>query len=131
MKITAVDQLHVYGTAFDAAMVIFGESKRWPVEEKYALTSQVRRSSRSICANLSEAWAKRRYQDHFVSKLTDAHSEAEETMTWLRFARACDYIGRDPIDELVSEYQGIIGGVIRMANDPSKWCLPHRRPTQR
>jgi four helix bundle protein len=131
MKIDRVDQLHVYASAFDAAMEIFGHSKGWPGEEKYALTSQVRRSSRSICANLSEAWAKRRYPDHFVSKLTDAHGEAEETLTWLRFATACDYLGLDATEQLVADYRQVIGGILRMANDPAKWCLPHKRLSSR
>ena len=75
--------LEVYGLAYDLAMDIFEISKAWPKEEKYALTDQIRRSSRSVCANLREAWAKRRYPAHFLSKLTDADAENSETDTWL------------------------------------------------
>ena len=79
--------LEAYGLAYDLAMDIFEISKAWPKEEKYALTDQIRRSSRSVCANLREAWAKRRYPAHFLSKLTDADAENSETDTWLEFAK--------------------------------------------
>lgn len=79
--------LEVYGLAYDLAMDIFEISKAWPKEEKYALTDQIRRSSRSVCANLREAWAKRRYPAYFLSKLTDADAENSETDTWLEFAK--------------------------------------------
>lgn len=99
MKINSANELKVYKTAYQLAMDIFMVSKRWPVEEKYSLTDQIRRSSRSICGNLDEAWAKRRYRAHFISKLTDVDGENSETATWLRFAKDCgclssaDYTG--------------------------------------
>ncbi|MCF8095927.1 MAG: four helix bundle protein, partial [Desulfobacteraceae bacterium] len=85
-------ELKVYQQAYALAMEVFEISKGWPKEEKYSLTDQVRRSSRAVCANLREAWAKRRYTAHFISKLTDADAENSETDTWLDFARDCNYI---------------------------------------
>jgi len=82
--------LDVYQMAFDLAMRIFEESNCFPNEERYSLTDQVRRSSRSVCANLAEAWRKRRYQASFISKLSDAEAEAAETQAWLEFAIRCN-----------------------------------------
>src|SRR5437667_11069217 len=92
MRIESPRDLIVYGKAYNLAMRIFEISKRFPAEEKYALTSQIRRSSRSVCLNLREAWAKRRYAAHFVSKLTDCDGENGETDSSLDFARQCGYI---------------------------------------
>ncbi|MBI5053457.1 MAG: four helix bundle protein [Chloroflexi bacterium] len=85
-KITTHRDLRVYQKAFDSAMKIFELSKSFPSEEKYSLTDQMRRSSRSVCANLAEAWRKRRYEAHFMSKISDAESEAAETQVWIEFA---------------------------------------------
>jgi four helix bundle protein len=90
--------LRVYKQAYALAMEIFEISKGWPKEEKYALTDQVRRSSRAVCANLREAWSKRRYEAHFVSKLTDVDAENNETDTWLDFAKDCGYL--DPEEHI-------------------------------
>jgi four helix bundle protein len=87
--------LEVYQKAYRLAMDIYDASKRWPAEEKYSLTDQIRRSSRSICSNLREAWAKRRYEAHFVSKLTDCDGENSETDTWLDFARDCNHLSTE------------------------------------
>ena len=122
--IDRVEQLYVYRSAFEAAMEVFDCSKAWPKEERYALTDQVRRSSRSICANLAEAWAKRRYPKHFISKLSDAHGEAEETVTWLRFAVRCGYCERDKAKALVGRYHQINAGLIKMMRQPESWCGP-------
>ncbi len=84
--------LKVYQMAFDAAMKIFELSKKFPVEERYSLTDQIRRSSRSVCANMAEAWRKRRYEAAFVAKLNDCESEAAETQTWIEFAVKCNYL---------------------------------------
>jgi four helix bundle protein len=92
MIIRSAKDLDVYRKAYELAMLIFRLSKRFPAEEKYALTSQVRRSSRSVCMCLREAWAKRRYEAHFVSKLTDCDGENSETDTSLDFAKDCNYI---------------------------------------
>ena len=85
------------------AMEIFNISKQWPAEEKYSLTDQIRRSSRSVCSNLRESWAKRRYEAHFISKLTDADGENSETDTWLDFARDCKYISIEDHGRLTTE----------------------------
>jgi four helix bundle protein len=94
-RINSAKDLAVYKTAYELAMKIFEVSKRFPTEEKFALTSQIRRSSRSVCLNLREAWAKRRYEAHFVSKLTDSDGENSETDSSLDFARDCEYISID------------------------------------
>jgi len=91
-RINSADELRVYKAAYTLAMDIFNVSKKWPKEERYSLTDQIRRSSRSVCANLSEAWAKRRYEAHFISKLTDSDAENSETRTWLCFAKDGGYL---------------------------------------
>ena len=99
MKINSANELKVYKTAYKLAMDIFNVSKTWPTEEKYSLTDQIRRSSRSVCVNLQETWAKRRYKAHFISKLKDVDGENGETATWLNFAKDCDYLSsKDYID---------------------------------
>src|SRR5262245_17816606 len=102
MAVRSVKELTVYKQAYALAMRIFEVSKRFPAEERYALTGQMRRSSRSVCNNLREAWAKRRYPPHFVSKLTDCDGENGETDTSLDFARDCAYITKDEHRELTS-----------------------------
>ena len=92
--------LDVYKMAFEAAMQIFEKSRLFPIEERYSLTDQVRRSSRSVCANLSEAWRKRRYEASFLSKLSDAEAEAAETQVWLEFAFKCGYLSENILQEL-------------------------------
>jgi four helix bundle protein len=95
MKIQQHTDLEVYKKAFDAAMLIFAATKKFPKEETYSLTDQIRRSSRSVCANLAEAWRKRRYKAAFISKLSDAEGEAAETQVWLQFAVSCRYLDDD------------------------------------
>lgn len=102
-------------------MTLFEHSKAWPKEERYALTDQVRRSSRAVCANLSEAWAKRRYPRHFASKLSDAHAESEETLTWLRFAERCGYLEAGVASELAIRYRKINAGLVRMIATRKQW----------
>ncbi len=100
MRINSAKELIVYQKAYELAMQIFEVSKSFPAEEKYALTSQIRRSSRSVCLNLREAWAKRRYEAHFISKLTDCDGENSETDSSLDFAKDCDYISHEKHKEL-------------------------------
>lgn len=102
MAVRSVKELIVYQKAFDLAMQVFELSKRFPSEERYALTGQIRRSSRSICMNLREAWAKRRYEAHFISKLTDCDGENGETDTSLDFALGCGYLAPDDHAKLTS-----------------------------
>src|SRR2546423_11844683 len=101
MQIESAKSLTAYKLAYKLAMKIFQISKTFPPEEKYVLTSQVRRSSRSVCLNLREAWAKRRYELHFTSKLTNCDGENNETDTSLDFARDCGYISSEQHGELV------------------------------
>ncbi len=91
-KIKKHSDLEVYSLAFDAATRIFQISKRFPIAERYSLTDQIRRSSRSVCANIAEAWRKRRYPAAFVSKLNDTEAEASETQVWLDFCLKCEYL---------------------------------------
>ena len=117
-------QLEVYQLAFDAAMQIFQLSKKFPVEERYSLTDQIRRSSRSVCANLAEAWRKRRYQAAFVAKLNDSEAEAAETQTWIEFAVKCNYLSIDVARELYATYNHILGILVKMINNPDNWIIP-------
>jgi four helix bundle protein len=116
--------LEAYKTSFEMAMQIFEKSKSFPVEERYSLTDQVRRSSRSVCANLGEAWRKRRYEASFISKLSDAEAEAAETQVWLEFAVQCGYLGVEIGEGLLASYENIIGKIIRLINNPQPWLLP-------
>ncbi|MBW4672481.1 MAG: four helix bundle protein [Desmonostoc geniculatum HA4340-LM1] len=115
--------LKVYQMAFDAAMKIFEISKKFPVEERYSLTDQIRRSSRSVCANLAEAWRKRRYEAAFVAKLNDSEAEAAETQTWIEFAVKCNYLDVELGRELYGIYNRILGGLVNMITDPSPWLI--------
>src|SRR6516162_6961198 len=92
MAVRSAKELVVYQKAYELAMRVFNMSKRFPPDERFALTGQIRRSSRSVCLNLREAWAKRRYPSHFVSKLTDCDGENSETDTSLDFAKDCGYL---------------------------------------
>ena len=122
-----VRELKVYRMAFEAAMRIFELSKAWPGVERYALVDQSRRSSRAVCAILAEAWRKRSYPAHFVSKLTDAHAEAEETLTWLAFANACHYLSERDHADLIERYDHICRMLSRMSHDPERWRPPSAR----
>ncbi len=118
-------ELRVYREAFETAMRIFECSKKWPPEERYSLTDQIRRSSRSVCEQIAEAWRKRRYRAHFCSKLTDADSEAAETQSWLEFAYRCGYITEDVFNELDAVYEKVSGGLVNMMANANLWCMPH------
>lgn len=122
--VTHFKELRVYQQAFESAMRIFELSRKWPREERYSLTDQIRRSSRSVCANVAEAWRKRRYVAHFVSKLSDADTEAAETQVWLDFALGCGYLGQQDHDQLYRAYDTINGGLVKMMADPEAWCGP-------
>lgn len=115
--------LEIYKMAFDAAMKIFELSKRFPVEERYSLTDQIRRSSHSVCANFAEAWRKRRYQAAFVAKLNDCESESAETQTWIEFAVKCNYMDIERGRELYGTYNQILTGLVNIINNSSNWLL--------
>ena len=125
-QIRSAKDLIVYQKAYQLAMLIYEVSKSFPPEERYALTSQIRRSSRSVCLNLREAWAKRRYEAHFISKLTDCDGENSETDSSLDFALACGYITPDQHAELVSlcnEVGKMLGSMLR---NPFPFLIPKR-----
>jgi four helix bundle protein len=121
-KIESFKDLIVYKKAYKLAMEIFEISKSYPKEEKYSLTDQIRRSSRSVTTCLSEAWAKRRYEKAFVSKLTDSLGEEFETETWLDYSMDCKYIQTDTHNRLLNEYDEVRKMLISMINNPEKWC---------
>ena len=116
-------ELDVYQLAIKTSVQIFERSKNFPREEQYSLTDQVRRSSRSICANLAEAWRKRRYRNAFVSKLSDAEAEAAETQVWLEIAWLCSYIDEKTFRELDSVYEHILGMLVKMIDRPDQWTI--------
>jgi four helix bundle protein len=116
LRIKSAKDLRVYKVAYELAMKIFEISKSFPPEERFALTGQIRRSSRSVCLNLREAWAKRRYEAHFVSKLTDCDGENSETDSSLGFARDCKYISGEQHANLVAlceEVGKMLGSMIK------------------
>ncbi len=117
-KVIRHADLEVYQRAFAAAMEVFKLSKAFPPEEKYSLTDQVRRSSRSVAANLAEGWRKRRYAAAFVSKLNDAEAEAAETQTWLQFAVESQYLDPEIARRLYAEYDNLIAMLVNMQNHP-------------
>ena len=131
MKIRTHEDLEVYQIAFKAAMEIFELSKRFPVEERYSLTDQIRRSSRSVCANLAEAWRKRRYKAAFVAKLSDSEAalkdtaphKAAEVQVWLKFSVECGYLNVEIAKELYKKYNRVLGSLVNMINNPDKWVL--------
>ena len=116
--------LEVYQMAFNAAMFIFELSKKFPVEERYSLTDQIRRSSRSVCANLAEAWRKRLYEAAFIAKLSDSSAEAAETQTWIEFAVQCNYLSAETGRELYKTYNSILGMLVSMIHNSDKWIIP-------
>jgi len=122
-RIYTYKELRVYQNAMDAAMRIFELTKAFPPEEKYSLVDQIRRSSRSVCANIAEAWRKRRYRAAFIAKLSDAESEACETQVWIEFAVRCAYLDESLHVELDKAYDQIIGQIVRMIKEPDKWLI--------
>ncbi|WP_392532544.1 four helix bundle protein [Nostoc sp. C117] len=124
------EDLVVFQLAFETAMKIFEMSKKFPQEEKYSLTDQIRRSSRSVCANLAEAWRKRRYKAAFIAKLSDCvraacrrQAEAAETQVWIKFAVKCSYIDIEQGRELYKTYNQVLKGLINMINNPNQWII--------
>lgn len=115
--------LEVYRRAFEAAMAIFQLTKGFPAEEKYALVDQIRRASRSVCANIAEAWRKRRYIAVFKNKITDSMQEGPETQCWLEFSLACQYIDLGTFDKLDNEYEQIIAMLNSVEKNAEKFCF--------
>jgi four helix bundle protein len=126
-RINTYKDLHVYQNAMDAAMEIFEITKGFPKEEKYSLVDQIRRSSRSVCSNIAEAWRKRRYQAAFISKLSDAETEACETQVWLEFAWRCKYLTESEMKKLDGAYDHIIAQLVTMVDNPRQWLIKPRQ----
>ena len=122
-KIRSHKDLKVYQLAYASALEIHRLTKSFPIEEKYSLIDQIRRSSRSICANLAEAIRKRRYSKNFISKLSDSEAEANETQVWLDFSESFNYIDQKTHDDLYDNYEHIIAMLINISNQPEKWVL--------
>ena len=126
-KIHSHREVVVFQKAMEAAMQIFQLSRQFPPEERYSLTDQIRRSSRSVCANFAEAWRKRRYERAFISKLSDAEGEAAETQTWLEFAVKCGYLNREIALPLFYTYDEILSLLVAMINSPEKWVISDKK----
>ena len=116
-------ELRVYQDAVDTAMSLFTITKGWPYEEKYSMIDQIRRSSRSVCANLAEGWRTRRYKAAFIAKLSDAESEAAETLVWLELAFRCGYLDDNKKKELEDSYDRILGRLVNMIHNASDWII--------
>ena len=123
MVIRRHTELDVYKRAYAAAMHVFELTKAFPKEERYSLVDQIWRSSRSVCANIAEAWRKRRYPAAFVSKLNDSEAEAAETQTWLQFSVDCQYMDRATAADLYTEFDEVIAMLVKMINHPNDWTI--------
>jgi four helix bundle protein len=121
-QISSYRDLIVYQKAYKLAMEIFEVSKDFPKEEKYSLTDQIRRSSRSITVNIAEAWSKKRYVKSFVNKLTDSLGEEYETEVWLDYSKDCKYISELTYNDLIARYDEVRKMLISIINHPDKWC---------
>ncbi|WP_114752585.1 four helix bundle protein [Pleomorphovibrio marinus] len=121
MKIRSHEELEVFRMAFESAMEIFEISKGFPKEERFSLTDQIRRSSRSVCANIAEGFRKRKYPKAFVAKLIDCEGEAAETLVWLKFSHTCGYLKIEDKERLSTQYDHILGKLVIMGKNPQQW----------
>ncbi|WP_346659715.1 four helix bundle protein [Chryseobacterium sp. GM_Chr_2] len=112
----------MFQKSIEFSMMIFELTKSFPKEECYSLTDQIRRSSRSVSANISEAWGRRKYEKYFVAKLTDSEGEARETQTWLLYSWKCNYINEEQFISLNNQYNQIIGMLVNMMSQSQSWC---------
>lgn len=119
-------ELNVYQSAMNWVVKIFEATKAFPKEERYSLTDQIRRSSRSVCTNLAEAWRKRRYEAAFISKLSDSETEAAETQVHAEVAWRCGYLSESAFREIDEAYDHILGQLVKMADQPEKWIIRPR-----
>ncbi len=123
MKINSFRELRVYQAAIEASMKIFEITKTFPKEEVYSMTNQMRRASRSVCANIGEAWRRRRYKAAFIAKLNDSETEATETQVWLELALRSGYITKEFNEEMFAEYESIVAQLVVMINQSEKWII--------
>ena len=131
-RVNSARDLDVYRLGYELAMEIFELSKHFPLEERFALITQIRRSSRSVCLNLREAWAKRRYEAHFISKLTDCDGENSETDSSVDFARDCEYISADEHQLLTAKCANVgwmLGQMMKKSQSSLIAESPNRHPT--
>jgi four helix bundle protein len=119
--------LDVYQNALAAGLRAYDLSKKFPVEERYALTDQIRRSSRSVCANIAKAWRERRYEAAFIAKLSDAEGETAETQVHLEFAFQHNYLSQEKFLNVDDAYKKIIGQLVKMIDEPEKWLIKNAR----
>ena len=124
--IRSFKELRVWQNAMDLALEIFQLSKQFPADERFSLTDQIRRSSRSVAADIAEGWRKRRYPASFVSKLSDADAEAGETQTWLEFCRRFKYLDNGIVDSLDARYDEVLGQLVSMMSHPEKWAVKQK-----
>jgi four helix bundle protein len=122
-NIRSFRELKVWMRSMDAAMKIFELTKQFPAEERFSMTAQVRRSSRSVAANIAEAWRKRRYFAAFVSKLNDAEGEAAETQTHIELARRCSFVSNEAAAAVDGDYDEILAMLTSMAANPDQWTI--------
>ncbi len=122
-RINSFRELRVYQGAMELTMEIFELTRNFPVEERYSLVDQLRRSSRSVCTNLAEAWRKRRYKAAFIAKLNDSESEACETQVSLEIARRCRYLDNETVERLDKKYEHILAQLVLMIEDADKWVI--------
>jgi four helix bundle protein len=123
-------ELDVYKLSVETSMTVFRASKKWPREEMYSLTDQIRRSSRAVSALVAEAWRRRKYEAVFVNKLNEAEGEAAETQTWLEYAVKCEYLERKEGQRLFRECDRILGKLVKMGNSPERWILRKTQATR-
>ncbi len=120
--------LTVYQQSVEAAMQVFALTKSFPPEERYSMVDQMRRSSRSVCANIGEAWRKRRYRPAFIAKLSDSEAEAAETQVWLELAERCGYLKPEHVEALGRTYDGILAQLVTMIDGADRWLVRSSRP---
>jgi four helix bundle protein len=129
MNIRSFRELRVYSAGMDLVVEVFALTKRFPRDERFSLVDQIRRSSRSVCTNLAEAWRKRRYPAAFVSKLSDAEGEAAETQVHLDIAVRSGHLDPEEAMAVSDRYEAILAQLVVMAEHPEKWTLRPRRPS--
>ncbi len=126
-RITSYKDLRVFQNAMTAAMEIFQLTEKFPPEEKYCLTDQMRHASRSVCSNITRAWRKRRFKTPFIAKLNDSEGQACETQVWIEFARQCKYLDDDTCEQLNSAYEQIMGQLVKMISQADKWLIKNQQ----
>ncbi len=125
-KIRSYKDLRVYQNAMEVGMEIFEFTKGFPPEEKYSMVDQMRRSSRSVCTNIAEAWRKRRYRAAFIAKMSDAESEACETQVWIDFAGRCSYLDGLRAEKFTDKYEQIMAQIVKMIEESDKWLIRNK-----